>query len=136
MAEGSFKAHGRPTPQGSKKNVAPLGQRARLVEVSAGNKQWRKTVAAACAAHYDGPPNTAPVLLELDFQLLRPKTVRRLWPTVRPDLDKLCRSVLDGLTDGGLLADDSIVISLLATKSYCDSPVREGVFVNWETLDT
>jgi Holliday junction resolvase RusA-like endonuclease len=37
---------------------------------------------------------------------------------VKPDIDKLTRAILDGLTDGGLLADDARVVELHITKRY------------------
>jgi len=41
-----------------------------------------------------------------------------LYPAGVPDLDKLCRAVLDGLTMGGAWKDDSQVINLHAVKKY------------------
>ena len=57
--------------------------------------------------------------------ILKPKTVKRIYPFVRPDLDKLCRAVLDALT-GIAYKDDQQVVSLFATKSYGE---RAGVFI-------
>jgi Holliday junction resolvase RusA-like endonuclease len=39
---------------------------------------------------------------------------------VPPDLDKLTRAVLDGLTRAGVWADDGQVVELRATKCYDD----------------
>jgi len=39
-------------------------------------------------------------------------------PVGRPDIDKLCRAVLDALTDAGALTDDARVVSLCAEKAY------------------
>jgi Holliday junction resolvase RusA-like endonuclease len=58
------------------------------------------------------------LVVVLHFHLERPKTVRRLEPTVKPDLDKLVRAVLDGITDARAWNDDSQVIAVWATKSY------------------
>lgn len=38
----------------------------------------------------------------------------------RPDLDNLNKAVLDGITDGGLWSDDSIVCHLSVVKQYID----------------
>jgi Holliday junction resolvase RusA-like endonuclease len=72
-----------------------------------------------------------PVRVEIDFYLPRPASIKiskRPLPIVPPDLDKLCRAVLDGLGqglngksgDGLLWGDDSQVVELLASKFYAD----------------
>jgi Holliday junction resolvase RusA-like endonuclease len=72
------------------------------------------------------------VRVEIDFYLPRPSSVKvskRALPIVPPDVDKLARSVLDGLNqghdtgkvgDGVIYADDSQVVELLAKKFYAD----------------
>ena len=65
------------------------------------------------------------VEVDLTFVLIKPKSVKRIYPFVRPDLDKLCRAVLDGLT-AIAFKDDAQVISLSAKKIYGE---QEGVFI-------
>lgn len=60
----------------------------------------------------------SPVSVRITFFIPHPKTVKRHMPTVPPDIDKLCRAVLDALTDAGVWADDSQVVDLGATKVY------------------
>lgn len=55
--------------------------------------------------------------MQLDFAFIKPKTVNRNRPSVKPDLDKLIRAVLDALT-GIAYTDDSQVVRILAQKSY------------------
>lgn len=65
----------------------------------------------------------APVFVSLDFYLDRPQYLKpdQHKPyTKTPDLDKLCRAVLDALTIAGVLHDDAQVDALRATKSYAD----------------
>ena len=59
--------------------------------------------------------------MTLEFQLRRPRTVRREYPTVPPDLDKLIRAVLDSLS-GIAYIDDSQVVEIIARKSYAEEP--------------
>jgi len=67
-------------------------------------------------------PEGVPVTIDLGFAFARPKSAKkRLWPTVRPDLDKAIRGVLDACT-GILWADDSQVIVLSAHKQYGEIP--------------
>ncbi len=51
----------------------------------------------------------------------RPKTVNRLRPNVKPDLDKLIRSTCDGLKTGGLFTDDALIVEIRASKYYADN---------------
>lgn len=70
-----------------------------------------------------------PVEVDLRFTIRRPRTVTRSDPTVRPDLDKLVRAVLDALT-GVAYEDDSQVIRLSASKRYGLEP---GVLIALRT---
>jgi crossover junction endodeoxyribonuclease RusA len=123
--------HGTPAPQGSKNRNAAGA----LYESSAAVKPWREAVkfAALDALHHDDAWTAldGPVWLDTQFTLRRPKhhygtgrNAGRLkpsappYPTGVPDLDKLVRSTQDALKDAGVLADDSVVASLSASKVY------------------
>lgn len=77
---------------------------------------WRNAIYQACAAVMD-EPLTGAVEVEVTFSLQEPKSTRRATPHVRPDIDKLARAVLDGLT-GIAFADDGQVIRLSCEKQY------------------
>lgn len=111
--------YGTPAPQGSKRHVGG----GRLIESSQMVKPWREAVKYAClqAGAY---PVTGPVRVDITFTLKKPTSApkrRETWPTKRPDLDKLVRSTLDGLTEGGCWADDAQVVQLVARKAYVGS---------------
>lgn len=57
-----------------------------------------------------------------EFNFVRPKSSKRDYPSVKPDLDKLERALLDGLTDSGVIWDDALVVSMTASKRYADRP--------------
>jgi crossover junction endodeoxyribonuclease RusA len=133
----TFTIHGEPAPQGSKRHVG----RGILIESSKKVKPWREAVKWAVletgAATIEGP-----VELRLRFLLQRPKghygTGRNagkvkesspVFPAVRPDIDKLARSTLDGLGDAGLFSDDSRIVSLALEKRYTDRHPRCEVVV-------
>jgi crossover junction endodeoxyribonuclease RusA len=60
----------------------------------------------------------APIVISATFQFLRPKTkASREHHTVKPDIDKLLRALLDALT-GICYEDDSQVVNVLAAKGY------------------
>jgi crossover junction endodeoxyribonuclease RusA len=108
---------GIPAPQGSKRHVGG----GRMVEQSRAVGPWREAVRAETQRVSDGiPPFTWGVGVGIVFRLPRPKSLpaRFTVPAKRPDLDKLCRSVLDGLVAGGAITDDSLVVSIHATKRF------------------
>ena len=113
----AFMVDGTPAPQGSKRHVG----NGRLIESSKKLKPWRDAVKAAAADEIGSAlPIQEPVELKVTFYFLRPKTVKRSVPSVRPDLDKLVRALLDGLTDGRMFNDDALVVSLTASKQYAE----------------
>lgn len=116
---------GTPVPQGSK-SVTRTG---RLYEANKRHKAWRATVTASVAAQHEGPPIDQPVHVELVFWMPRPKRPRWPVPAVKPDLDKLVRSVHDSLQAGGVLAEDSRVVRLTAQKAYVPDGQDPGVTV-------
>jgi len=130
-----FLIQGEPVPQGSKSASVRAG-RAVMYEANKGHKAWRKTVTQAVMAEmrkksWEPFDKQTPVVCTISFYFARPKTVTREHHTVKPDTDKLCRSILDSLTDSGLLAGgDQQVVRLHASKEYAD---RSHVFiVIWE----
>ncbi|MFB4414277.1 RusA family crossover junction endodeoxyribonuclease, partial [Pantoea sp. ANP04] len=58
--------------------------------------------------------------LDIKFCVERPKSVKRIHPTVPYDLDKLIRAVGDGCTQSGLISDDAIFVDISAVKRYSD----------------
>ena len=110
---------GRPIPQGSLKFINGHAIHVRAQDLAL----WRADIANAAKAHTikaDGA-----VKVDLKFVFHRPKTVKRKEPSVRPDLDKLIRAVLDGLTDVAY-RDDEQVTDLTASKSYGE---QQGVWI-------
>lgn len=71
--------------------------------------------------------------VDLIFYLTRPKTVTRLLPNVKPDLDKLVRSVFDGLK--GFIEDDARIVNVTATKLYAQAGSPAGVYVQIEKIE-
>ena len=126
----TLQVFGEPAPQGSKRVY-----NGRIVEAGSKKlKPWRKAIADACFNLLTEEHSliTGPVKVEVDFYLPRPSSIsqkKRPLPIVPPDIDKLCRSLLDGLNqgadsgkvgDGIIYADDSQVVELIARKYYAD----------------
>lgn len=119
----TFTVIGTPKPQGSKRAYLNRKTGQPILTESAGAplRDWRTDVQqAAITAQGDRPPLEGPVSVWLAFTLQRPKShpkTRQTWPTTRPDIDKLCRAVLDALTHI-CFHDDSQIIELTATERW------------------
>jgi Holliday junction resolvase RusA-like endonuclease len=128
----AFFVPGIPAPQGSKSFKGFANGKPILAESSAKVKPWRTAVAFIAAERSNGQAPTAAVVVDLRFVLPRPRSVtvkRRPVPCVKPDLDKLIRSTLDGLTDSGLFHDDAQVVAIYASKAYADDGEPVGCHV-------
>lgn len=123
--------HGEPYPQGSMRAMVDkrTGQ-ARIIpggsnEAMRKHKAWRKavTTAAQLHRHRNGypVPMTGPLQVSIEFFLWRPPSVTRSMPSVKPDIDKLIRSVLDSLVDAELITDDALVVHISARKQYAQT---------------
>ena len=114
---------GRPAPQGSKRHVGG----GRFIEASKYLPAWRKAITLAASEQIEKEAwakDTNPIAIEVTFYLERPATIsvaKRPWPIKPPDLDKLLRGVLDGLTDAGVWEDDGQVVKITAWKCYADT---------------
>lgn len=135
-----FRVNGIPKPQGSKKPFVIPGKdgaKARAVVTEAGgeeHKAWRQAITDAASRTHSGlelnAPIDGPVMVRMDFFFPRPKNGKtRTRHTVKPDLDKLVRAVLDSLVAGGLLTDDSRVCTIQASKNYVSDAMTPGVLI-------
>ncbi|SLG39924.1 Holliday junction resolvase [Mycobacteroides abscessus subsp. abscessus] len=124
----TFFVPGVPRPQGSKKSFG----RGRMVESSRHVKGWRATISAV--ARSEASPLSGPVEVEILFIMPRPKATSRRRPTPpaikRPDIDKLERAVLDGLT-GLAWRDDSQVVDLHSRKRIAEPDEQPGVQITY-----
>jgi Holliday junction resolvase RusA-like endonuclease len=117
----------RPAPQGSKRHVG----RGRLIEQSKRVTPWRVAVDTAAKQAMnarwlagDGEEElSGPLSVEVAFTVRKPASApkrRVTWPITRDsgDIDKLLRSTLDALTTSGAIADDSMVVEVIARKMH------------------
>jgi crossover junction endodeoxyribonuclease RusA len=117
---------GLPIPQGSKRVYG-----GRVVDSNADQlRPYRASVLAAVAgAMPDGWSAGGHFHVDLLFLFPRPRSHYRAdgqlresaftaAKITRPDLDKLCRAVLDACTDALVWGDDAQVTRLIATKRY------------------
>lgn len=128
-----------PAPQGSKKYVGTRRTAAGnniplIVESSPKLPAWRKAVSEAVKqamidsgdlSKFDGA-----VKVEAVFYLTRKPSVKRAYPTVPPDVDKLTRSLLDSIGFGGVWGDDSQVVRLEVSKKYATGQAGVAVTIS------
>ena len=125
MSELTFTAYGTPRPQGSAKAFV-RGNRAFITSDNAKLKPYRHTLTQVALEELrrnvpEGPLCSRGIGVEVSitFVLAKPKSkAKRVTEVVvKPDVDKLCRAVLDSLT-GVAYEDDSQVVALTAQKQY------------------
>jgi Holliday junction resolvase RusA-like endonuclease len=146
-----FTVYGQPVPQGS---MTPMVSRDGRVFAKHGKeielKQWRGLIAQRAGLAMekeDRPLIQGPVHLRINFYFPRPKghygtgknagDLKKSAPTfhtIRPDIDKLVRSVLDALT-GVCWRDDSQVYRIEVYKdwgSIAHALIEVGSTIDWE----
>jgi crossover junction endodeoxyribonuclease RusA len=145
-----FEIVGVPIPQGSKKGfVHPrIPNRVLIVDDNAKKlKPWREQVtltAKALRPVWLREPINGPVGVGLVFVRRRPRSHLRTdgrtlsaaatrYPDTKPDVDKLERAILDGLTDVAFV-DDARVVSLCSVKRWAEAGEPEKVLVEITAL--
>ncbi len=125
----SFFVPGIPVTQGSK-DVRQHGGKAWLVDVKSKSlKQWRNSinkVAAEAMEKAQHQPLDTAVEVHAIFYLPKPASVKRLYPHVMPDVDKLLRALFDSLQP--CFVNDSRVTNVTAAKEYA-TDLGPGVLV-------
>lgn len=107
-----FFVDGLPVPQGSMKVIHGRIIHNKGSELAA----WRSAIALTARKH-GARPCPDPIVIRMKFFMPKPRTVKRSEPSVAPDLDKLIRAVLDGLTAIAYV-DDGQVTEIVAQKAY------------------
>ena len=118
-----FRIAGIPVPQGSARARSDGAGHAFVVRENRSNLvAWRHSISdEARKAMALRPAYAGPVKVRLEFLLPKPKSrpKKDKWPDRKPDLDKLARAALDGLT-GVVYVDDAQVVALEARKWFFD----------------
>ena len=90
---------------------------------------WRASVVEACrpgGKPLVSPGLNEPLVVRYFFALRRPASVRRPYPSVKPDVDNLVKGTADAITDSGLWRDDALVISQVISKAYAGGHHPDG----------
>lgn len=141
MRRREIRVFGTPAPQGSKRAFG-----SRLVEVSKKVKPWRAAIEQAVKLRPEDPLD-GPLSVRITFLMQRPlmhygtgknkHILRSSAPKYHiqtPDVDKLARSTLDGLTQARAIADDKLVCVLHAQKMYTDFDIAPGAIIIIEEM--
>jgi Holliday junction resolvase RusA-like endonuclease len=131
-----FTVHGDPKPQGSKRGFVTKTGKVAMVEMAGvALKSWREAIAWTArgeAAKQNWEVTDQPITMEVIFYMKKPQKPKFVLPAVRPDIDKLLRALLDGLTQAKTVyVDDSQVCILQASKTYGEPRVEIKL---WKTL--
>lgn len=110
----TIKILGTAVPQGSK-SVSRQGY---LFDANRNLKAWRKHTTETMRSQQTFDKLEGAIAIDIMVNISRPKTVKRENVTVKPDVDKLARAILDSGTDAGLWRDDSQIIDLRIRKQY------------------
>jgi Holliday junction resolvase RusA-like endonuclease len=115
----TFTIQGRcPTKGSTKSFLDPKSGRVVTKADCAGLKQWTRDARwQARAAKVPLIYKPHGVNLHVTVEFVKPKTAKQSTPSVRPDIDKLLRAVMDALTNIAY-ADDSQVVSVATSKVY------------------
>lgn len=141
MTSASLRIFGVPMPQGSKTAFVRGGRAVltdgRNAKARSAHAAWRQAIATAARDELERRPGFVPFdsacVVHVDFLLVRPKSIpkKRRYPETSPDIDKLERALLDGLTDGGLLINDARVVEVHKRKLYAvDEPPGAKVSIH------
>ena len=125
MDQLSFVVFGTPQPQGSAKAFV-RGNRAYITSANSKMMPYRHSLTQVAADVLAKDSSEAPLFprplaveVRVRWTLAKPKSTPKkiIWPTKKPDADKLLRAVLDSMT-GVAYEDDSQVIKVTAEKQY------------------
>lgn len=69
-----------------------------------------------------------PLRIKVQFNMKRPKSVKRVYHTVKSDIDNLLKNLFDSL-QGILFEQDQQIIEIHAKKSYAENLENVGIHV-------
>jgi crossover junction endodeoxyribonuclease RusA len=134
-----FFVGGEPVPQGSTKSF--YIKKLNRVVTTHGNKntnKWRERIAHEAQAADELRPVSffrddrhIGYEVKARFRFTKPKSIAKKCRlnTKRPDLDKLIRAILDGITDV-LIPDDCLVVEITAGKCYAEENQPPGLEIS------
>lgn len=125
-------AKGRPRARGFIRKNGKLGASMYTPDKTA---HWENIVRDRAIAYAPPEPIDKPIRLQMDFYMPKPKSAKkRLYPSVRPDVDNLSKALMDAM-NGIIWADDALVCQKHSSKYYATEPSQVGVSVEIKTME-
>lgn len=128
-----FTVYGKPEPQGSSRAFMVKG-RPIITSSNKNLKSWRQELSkAAMSACCDSEPDVwplekrTPVQVALQFFFKPPQKNKLNQKTTRPDVDKLMRAVLDGMS--GIVYEDDCQVAHAQISKRFGVPERVEIYV-------
>lgn len=86
--------------------------------------------------NWPGPAEalSGPLIVSCTFYLPKPKSVKRDWPSVKPDVDNFQKLLFDAL-NRVIWVDDAQIIECTSRKLYCLRGEDPYIFVTVTTVD-
>ena len=85
------------------------------------SRRWKNDVAWQATDQIDCQPLEGALEVKMVFKLERPKSSKRRWPTVKPDLSNFTKGIEDAL-NGIAYIDDCQIVRERLDKEYLDGP--------------
>lgn len=82
-------------------------------------KNFEKALSKMALAQYKGEILDQALYVEVDIFIRRPRSVKRKYPTVKPDKDNYIKSIYDAL-NGIVWVDDALIIKDAGGKYYSE----------------
>lgn len=142
MTSYGFRVFGNPASQGSK--IPGMNRKTGKMfvrdQAGKGLTDWRQDCVRAALTARGCDPDTGEAIegttpiatirdacsVQIQILMPRPNSVsvkKRPRPSVKPDLDKMIRAILDALKTAGVYSDDGLVVKIWAVKIYAgDTP--------------
>jgi|DEB0MinimDraft_6_1074348.scaffolds.fasta_scaffold117495_2 Holliday junction resolvase RusA-like endonuclease len=122
---------GTPAPKGSHVGRMINGRVAIFPTSSGALKSWERAVKIVASAAAPKVPIDSPVSVELEFVIRRPKKPKFSVPATTPDIDKLARATLDGLSKI-IISDDARIVALKVSERYQRDDEPTGCLISVE----
>ena len=85
-------------------------------------KQWERDAKLIIKAGMNGkPPLEGPIYTEFCFCMPKPKKLKRIHHTIKPDIDNFVKNAFDAM-NGIVFIDDAQITRITAFKEYSDDP--------------
>lgn len=121
--------------------AAKMGSHVRLYTPKR-TADWERSSALIMKNEWRAAPCDKVCRVEIVAVFPRPKRLlrkkdphHRLWHSSKPDIDNVCKSVLDSMVMAGVIRDDTQVVELLAKSVYASKDEGPCVEVMMSSID-